>query len=149
MKKVHFQTLLIFVFIIFGHQAMAHLLLAVKPDRGEVKAALRKVNQAYGESFIKGDSSLFIDSYTSDACILPTNSPAICGRQGQLAFFKFAYKSGVRNIVFTTLDIYGLTAQYVTEQGIYEMFGANNVSLGKGKYLVLWKKNTRRLENVS
>jgi len=33
-----------------------------------------------------------------------------------------------------------MTDQYVTEEGSYEMFDGSNNSLGKGKYLVLWKK---------
>jgi ketosteroid isomerase-like protein len=131
-------TLTIFYILSYGSQHA----LAQNADVGKVKAALNSVNTNYGQAFVKGDSSLFLNSYTTDACLLPANSPAICGTQGQLFFFKFAYRSGVRNIIFTTLDVYGLTDQYVTEQGNYEMFGANNSTLGKGKYLVLWKKTT-------
>ena len=71
---------------------------------------------------------------------MPANSPALCGETGILTFYKFGYKAGIRNIVFTTAGLFGLTDQYVTEQGSYEMFDANNASLGKGKYLVVWKK---------
>jgi ketosteroid isomerase-like protein len=111
-----------------------------KQDTSKIKAALHKVNLSYGEAFSKGDSSLFINCYTPDACLLPSNSPSLCGVQGQLGFYRFAYKAGIRNIVFTTLDLYGITEQYVTEEGSFEMFGPNNVSYGKGKYLVVWKK---------
>ncbi len=111
-----------------------------KQDTSVIKAALHKVNLSYGEAFAKGDSSLFINCYTPDACLLPANSPALCGVQAQLGFYRFAYKAGVRNIVFTTLNLYGATEQYVTEEGSFEMFGPNNVSFGKGKYLVVWKK---------
>jgi len=113
-----------------------------KQDTSELKAALRKVNLAYGEAFSKGDSSLFLNCYTPDACLLPSNSPALCGIQGQLGFYRFAYRAGIRNIVFTTLELYGITEQYVTEEGSFEMFGPNNVSYGKGEYLVVWKKTT-------
>jgi hypothetical protein len=71
---------------------------------------------------------------------MPAGSPLICGYKGQLAFYKFAYKAGVRNVVFNTLALFGITDQYVTEQGTYEMFDVNNTSIGKGKYLVVWKK---------
>ncbi|MCW3118250.1 MAG: hypothetical protein JWM28_2332, partial [Chitinophagaceae bacterium] len=104
------------------------------------QSEIQKVNKVYGEAFIKGDSSLFINCYSPDACIMSPNAPIICGVQGQLAFFKFAYKSGVRNIKFTSLNFFEYQGEYVTEQGNYEMFAANDVSVGVGKYLVLWKK---------
>jgi ketosteroid isomerase-like protein len=140
MKKSPVHFLAILIITILSQSIKANAFCPAKADTGQVKAALQKVNLTYGESFIKGDSSLFISCYAPDACILPANAPVICGVQGQLAFFKFGYKSGVRNIVFTTINLFGITGQYVTEQGAYEMFGAGNNSLGKGKYLVLWKK---------
>jgi ketosteroid isomerase-like protein len=139
MKKVNFLKLFLFTITIIGFQSV-NASIIVKPDTGEVKAAIHKVNLSYGEAFIKGDSSLFLNCYAPGAILMPANSPVINGTQGQLAFFKFAYKAGVRNIVVTTINLFGLTTEYVTEQGSYEMFGAGNVSFGKGKYLVLWKK---------
>jgi len=113
---------------------------ATVPDKDSVRAAISGVNKMYGEAYLKGDSSLFLDCYTPDGCIMAANAPILSGRSGQLLFYKDAYKTGIRNILFTTVELYGLTEEYVTEQGVYELFGANNQSLGKGKYLVLWKK---------
>ncbi len=110
------------------------------PDKDSVKAVISGVNKMYGEAFIKGDSSLFLDCYTPDGNIMAANAPNLGKRSGQLLFYKTAYKSGVRNILFTTVELYGLTEEYVTEQGVYELFGADKQSLGKGKYLVVWKK---------
>jgi ketosteroid isomerase-like protein len=110
------------------------------PDSSEVLAELKASNLAYGASFSKADSSGFMNAYAPDAWIMSSGSPALRSPQARLAFYKFAYKAGVRNVVFTTVAIYGLTDDYVTEQGNYELFDGNQVSLGKGKYLVLWKK---------
>jgi ketosteroid isomerase-like protein len=139
MKIKSFPSLLILVVLLPGYRTIAKP-LNLKADSTAVRAELQKMNQSYGQAFAKGDSAAFVNCYTPDACIMPANSPEICGTQGQFAFFKFAYQSGVRNIVFNTAGLFGLTAQFVTEQGDYEMFSENNVSLGKGKYLVLWKK---------
>jgi len=140
MKNVLFKSLVIVILMITGNRIMANPTLTMKQDTSEVKKALHKVNEAYNQAFAKGDSSLLINSYAADGCIMPANSPGLCGKQGFLAFYKFAYKAGIRGIVFTTVELYGLTDQYVTEQGIYEMHDADNKSLGKGKYLVVWKK---------
>jgi ketosteroid isomerase-like protein len=111
-----------------------------KADTAAIKQALSKINKQYGEAFIKGDSSLFLNAYTPDACLLPAYMPALCGEKAQLGFYRLLYKAGIRNVVFTTMNIYGMTNQYVTEEGSFETFGANNVPLGKGKYLVVWKE---------
>jgi ketosteroid isomerase-like protein len=118
----------------------ANIAAEARQDTATLKSALNSVNRQYGQAFARSDSSLFLSCYTADACIMPPGSPIICGYDGQLAFFKFAYKSGVRNIVFKTLGLFGLTGQYVTEQGAYEMFDAGSNLIGKGKYLVVWKK---------
>lgn len=142
MKKVPVNLCCIILSMLFSFTVCAQTHKLNEVDTSQIKAALHQVNLSYGEAFIKGDSSLFINSYTPEACLLPANSPALCGVQGQLGFYRFAYKAGVRNIVFTTLNLYGITDRYVTEEGNYEMFGANNVTLGKGKYLVVWEKTT-------
>ena len=113
-----------------------------KTDTAEVKRALSKVNKQYGEAFAKADSSLFLNAYTADACLLPAYMPALCGEQAQLAFYRILYKAGIRNVIFTTKNLYGITDQYVTEEGSFETFSAKNLSLGKGKYLVVWKKTS-------
>jgi ketosteroid isomerase-like protein len=142
MKKKPFRSLFILAFLIWSYHTKANT-LACKTDSSAVRSALQKINQSYGQAFVKGDSAAFVNCYAPDACIMPANSPEICGIQGQFVFFKFAYQSCVRNIVFNTAGLFGLTAQFVTEQGNYEMFGENNAPLGKGKYLVLWKKTPK------
>lgn len=139
MKSRALKGSLSVVFLIITHCAIADI-TPKKVDSSTVIAAIHQINTDYENAFIKGDSSLFLNTYTSDACLMPANSPAICGAAGQLAFFKFAYKSGIRDIKFTTFGIFGITDQYVTEQGSYEMFGPGETPAGKGKYLVLWKK---------
>jgi ketosteroid isomerase-like protein len=107
-----------------------------------VRDDIAKVNQQYGQAFATGDSSLFINAYALDACMMAPNAPILCGPDALLRIYKFIRKTGVRNITFTTVDLFGQTKDYVTEQGTYEMFDADSHSLGKGKYLVLWKKTT-------
>ena len=136
------QIIVLLILLFSGKHAIAYSLNNFK-DSLTVKSELKKVNEAYGNAFARGDSSLLINSYAEDACILPANTPAICGKAGFLAFYKLAYKMGVRQIAFTTLGLYGLTAEYVTEQGSYDMKGVDGKSLGKGKYLVLWKQTAQ------
>jgi ketosteroid isomerase-like protein len=105
-----------------------------------VKAAIVSSNQLFADAFIKGDSSLLIDRYASDACLLPADMHTLCGHEAIATFYRGAYdQMGVRNVKLNTTQVYG-EGEYVTEEGTYEIFAVENKSLDKGKFMVLWKK---------
>jgi len=107
----------------------------------EAKAAIAKSNDIYFQAFVEGDSSIFINRYAKDACILAPNAPATCGENAALYFFRIAYyKIGLRNGKFITTNVYGDGKEYVTEEGVWQSFDANNTMFDNGKFLVLWKK---------
>jgi ketosteroid isomerase-like protein len=93
------------------------------------------------EALIKGDSALFLNCYTPDACVLAPNTPQLCGQQGVSRFFKgVRFQAGIRDASFTHIGLYGQTPEYVTQQGAFEVFNEAQHSLGKGKVLIIWKK---------
>ncbi|HZE86060.1 MAG TPA: nuclear transport factor 2 family protein, partial [Puia sp.] len=107
----------------------------------EAKKAIAASNDIYFQAFVKGDSSIFIDRYAKDCCIMPPGMPALCGPTAPLDFFRIAYgQIRLRNGKFTTTDIYGDGGEFVTEEGLWQSFDAHNVLFDNGKFLVLWKK---------
>lgn len=102
------------------------------------KAAIAESNKTYGEGFAKGDSSLFIKKYTKDGCIMPANAPKLCGSQAITMFFNGAKANGVKNINIVTEEVMG-GPEVVVETGTYELLGAANMSMDKGKFVVAWK----------
>jgi ketosteroid isomerase-like protein len=104
-----------------------------------VKAAIAASNAAFSASFSKGDSAAFVNCYTSDACINVTGMPRICGTPAIRSFFSGGYQMGMRGVALTTEEVMG-GKDGVIETGKYEMFLANNVSVEKGKYVVMWKE---------
>jgi len=127
----------------------AALAMTFHPSKAQSKfpaadiQAISETNKQYGEAFAKNDSSAFLDCYASDGCILMQGAPALCGQKALLLFYKGAYKTGMRNIVFTSINWYGYDGQFVTEQGTYQQFDAGNNPIGAGKYLVVWQKVAR------
>lgn len=110
-------------------------------ELAEAKKAISESNAIYFQSFAKGDSSIFIDRYAPDACIMAPGTPALCGKDAPLTFFRIAYRRiGLRNGKFITTRVYGGGNGYVTEEGIWQSFDADNVMFDDGKFLVLWKK---------
>ena len=109
----------------------------------EARIAIAKSNDIYFQAFVKGDSSIFIDRYAKDGCIMLPNAAAMCGKNAPLDFFRIAYyKIGLRNGKFITTDVYGDGKEFVTEEGIWQSFDGNGNLFDTGKFLVLWKKTS-------
>lgn len=104
-----------------------------------VKAAIAASNKVFGASFATGDSAAFANCYTSDGCIYNANMPEVCGTEGIRNFSAVGYQSGIRNVMLTTKEVMG-GKEAVVETGKYEVFIADNVSVEKGKYVVVWKE---------
>jgi len=110
----------------------------------EAKKAIAESNAIYFQSFATGDSSIFINRYADDCCIMAPGSPALCGPDAPLKFFQAAYHTiGLRNGKFITTQIYGIAQDLVVEEGLWQSFDANNTLFDDGKFLVLWKKTPK------
>jgi ketosteroid isomerase-like protein len=110
----------------------------------EAKVAIAESNAVYFQSFVKADSSIFIERYAEDCCIMAPGAPAMCGAKAPLEFFKIAYdKIGLRNGKFITTNVYGNGNGFVTEEGLWQSLDENNVMVDNGKFLVLWKKTPK------
>jgi 2-methylisocitrate lyase-like PEP mutase family enzyme/ketosteroid isomerase-like protein len=111
------------------------------PNLTEAKAAIAVSNALYFESFEKNDSSIFINSYAKDACIMAPDAPQACGREEAVKFFRAAYDSyGLRGGKFITTAVYGDGGDYVTEEGLWQSLNERRELFDNGKFLVLWKK---------
>jgi len=111
------------------------------PDIEQAKKAIAESNAIYFQAFAKGDSSIFINRYAKDCCIMAPGVPALCGENAALKFFKTAYyEIGLRDGKFITTDVFGDGKEFVTEVGLWQSFDASHRLFDDGKFLVLWKK---------
>ena len=137
------NKLILFVLAMLLHVGLnAQASKSAKPNSLEdVKNAIAASNAIYFDSFAKNDSSIFINRYAKDACILAPDTPALCGYEAIAQFFKVAYRDiGLRNGKFITTAVYGDAKEYVTEEGQWQSFDSNGRLFDDGKFLVLWKK---------
>jgi ketosteroid isomerase-like protein len=68
---------------------------------------------------------------------MPGGTPKICGREGIARFFAGAKKMGMASFKLTTVEVTG-GKELVSEEGSYEISGADGKALDKGKYIVNW-----------
>lgn len=110
----------------------------------EAKKAIEESNRIYFQAFVKGEPSIFVNRYAEDCCIMPPDSPSLCGPNAALEFYKVAYDQlKLRDGKFITLQVYGAGEDYVVEEGLWQSFDANHVMMDDGKFLVLWKKTPK------
>lgn len=108
----------------------------------EARKAIDESNAIYFSSFAKNDSSIFINRYAEDACLMPANSPKMCGTNAIAKFFRTKYNKGYRGGEFITTAVYGDGNEYVTEEAIGRIFDESGQLMSEGKILVLWKKTS-------
>ena len=110
----------------------------------EAKKAIAESNAIYFDSFVKNDSSIFINRYAEDCCIMAPNAPAMCGANTPLEFFKMAYHQfGLRGGKFITQEVFGAGDGYVAETGLWQSVNTEGKTFDDGKFLVLWKKTPK------
>ena len=109
----------------------------------EAKASIAASNAIYFSSFVKNDSSIFLDRYAEDACLMGANAPKKCGKEKIAEFFRSSYNNGLRSGDFITLAVYGLGDEYVVEEGTGRTYFADGQLKSEGKHLVLWKKTAK------
>ncbi len=108
-------------------------------DLATVKQHIHQANQTYGERFRNNDPAWYAERYTVDACAMPPNEPASCGRDGIRAF---NYNDGANaeiNVVITETAIYG-SAEAVVEEGTFDFPDDKGGSYDKGKFIAIWKQ---------
>ena len=103
-----------------------------------VEDYIRKEALTFGEEIRKGDSIALASHYASNAVVMPPNSDVVTGND-IVGLWGGALRMGVKDFKLTITDITGGGDLYV-ETGNYEVFGADNKSLDKGKYVAVWKK---------
>jgi len=106
-------------------------------DPATVKADIVSANQQFEEAFIKGDSAVVVALYHSDAKIFPADMPG-CDRKTIGGMTATVPKMGIKTMKLHTEEVSGGPDE-VVETGNYEM-GDGTKSIGKGNYMVIWKK---------
>jgi ketosteroid isomerase-like protein len=115
-----------------------------KSELEEAKQAIAKSNAIYFDAFVKNDSSIFINRYAEDCCIMAPNAPAMCGKNVPGKFFKVAYNEiGLRGGKFITQEVFGAGDGYVAEVGLWQSFNKEGKLFDDGKFLVLWNKTPK------
>lgn len=144
MKNV-FLTIVIAVSVLFAacNDAATDNADATKDSTGndaaKVEEFIKSEGSKFSEEMKRGDSNALAAHYSSDAIVMPPNSESVTGKDIAGAWGG-AMRMGIKDIKLNMADISGGGDIYA-ETGTYEMIGAENKTVDKGKYITVWKKD--------
>jgi ketosteroid isomerase-like protein len=107
----------------------------------QARIEIAESNSKYFQALLTGDSASFVNLYTADCWIMPSDAPTLCGIDAPLDFFKMIYHElVVRKGKLTTTEIYGDGEGFVTETGLFQFVDSNDKIVKNGTFITLWKK---------
>ena len=107
------------------------------------RAAIEAANARFSADFAKGDATAVASHYTAAAWAFPPNGDITRGREAIGKLWKGAMDSGVKEVKLVTVEVeaHGDTAH---EVGTYVLTGEGGKTLDTGKYVVVWKRESRQ-----
>lgn len=108
-------------------------------DINKAKKEIEAANVEISTFMTNGDSVGIASAYSKDGSLMTSNMPAIKGKDNLIKIWGGFIKSGIGSIDLTTIEVWG-DENFITEEGMFEIKTKEGVSVDKGKYLVLWKK---------
>ena len=137
LNNMRFATLLIVSILISGceqktSEPASEIAAADTAILGkEIESRLRE----FENHLQNGDSIALGNMYTADAVIMPS----LVGRENIVKNFGGMIRQGITGSSFNTTDLWG-DEQLVVEEGTGIWSNENGEIVGRGKYLVVWKK---------
>jgi ketosteroid isomerase-like protein len=119
--------------------AILHLDAQAAPH-DSARAAIAAQSATFSVALEKGDAAEASRIFSADARLsVPGIGGVLEGRQAIEKFWQGAIAGGMKSLTLTTRDIEG-AADLRIETGTYAAFGANHGELGRGEYLLVWKR---------
>jgi len=126
------------------HIALALLALAsilprpMVAQAGDVRAEIRKRDQAWEKAYNAGDAAALTALYTKDAQVMAPGAETASGPAAIQAYFAEDVKGGAKNAL--TLEDLVSFGDYALETGKYVATSAEGKHLDHGKFMTLYKK---------
>jgi len=105
---------------------------------GDLRAELKKLDQAWEKAYNSGDAAALTALYTKDAKVMAPGAETASGSSAIHAYFVADLKGGAKNAL--TLEDALAFGEYALETGKYVATAAEGKHLDHGKYMSLYKK---------
>ena len=104
------------------------------------RAAIAAQSSSFMQAMERGDAAAVAELFTDDAKVIVSGFDGVVeGRAAIEKFWRSGLNGGVKGLRLTTLDLVGDGSLRI-ETGNYAVLGAGGSDLGRGRYLLVWKK---------
>src|SRR5687768_12757647 len=110
-------------------------------DDGDLAALISAANRSFESAFQAQSAPTLAGLYTTNGSLLPPGGEPVVGTTNIQAFWQAVMNAGIRGARLNTTELTdcGDTA---VEVGNYELLGATNNVLDRGKYVVIWRRQS-------
>jgi len=109
-------------------------------QRDSARAAIEAQSGSFTAALEKGDAAEAAQFFSADARLsVPGIDGVLEGRQAIEKFWQGALADGMKSLTLMPRDLEG-PGELRIETGTYAAFGANHSELGRGEYLLVWKR---------
>jgi ketosteroid isomerase-like protein len=109
-------------------------------QRDPARTAIEERSAHFMGALEQGDAAEAARCFTTDARLsVPGVGGVLDGRQAIEKFWQGALSGGMKTLTLTPRDLEGSSDMRI-ETGTYAAFGANHSELGRGEYLLVWKR---------
>jgi len=106
----------------------------------DARSAIEAQWRTFSDALAQGDPVAAARIFATDAKLsVPGVDAVLAGRQPIANFWQSAFASGLKGLELATTDLEGDGSMRI-ETGVYTALGADRRELGRGYYLVVWKK---------
>jgi len=111
-------------------------------DVVQVRKSIEAACATYSAAIREGNLAGVVDVYTVDATLVPPDGEIVKGRQAIEALYKTFFQMGMKDIVFTTIEVGGSgnTAYEIGKSKVRIQPEGQAAILDSTKYLVIWKR---------
>ena len=86
--------------------ALTFPLVSLGAQSGSTHKSIESANARYDAAYNRGDITEFVKVYSVDGTAMPPNGAAVRGREALTEWWQGGWKSGVRNLRLTTLEVF-------------------------------------------
>lgn len=114
---------------------------AAAARKDAARAAIESQSRALSAALARGDSAAAGELFTEDARLsVPGSGQPIAGRNAIASFWRVALDSGLTGVTLNADEVEGEGALRF-ESGSYLALGKNGAEMGRGQYLIVWRKD--------
>lgn len=105
-----------------------------------LRTEIESANKLFMAAVQSRDEEGFVRLYTPDAILLLPGRDPLVGAAGVRTFFASFAARGISEVKLTTIEAEGL-GDMAWERGSSEAIAADGSVMGRGKYIVIWKRD--------